>query len=150
LPEDIKLVLGEPFDAEKFSEIVKDKRVPEYLHDIVLDMEEGPRLRSENLPDDTHLLETTEVLNETVDEVLISDTNDFIEQLQALHEANQLRDNDITAESVPVLYRSFINNTIEEEIQPVNVPVEPALAPINDINSDINPRNIYQMVHVEE
>ncbi len=150
MPEDIKLVLGEPFDAEKFSEIVKDKRVPEYLHDIVLDMEEGPRLRSENLPDDTHLLETTEVLNETVDEVLISDTNDFIEQLQALHEANQLRDNDITAESVPVLYRSFINNTIEEEIQPVNVPVEPALAPINDINSDINPRNIYQMVHVEE
>jgi hypothetical protein len=142
LPDDIKLVLGEPFDAEKFSEIVNDKRVPEYLHDIVLDMEEGPRLRSENLPDDTHLLETTEVLNETVDEVLFSDTDTFIEQLQALHEANQLGDNDVTAESVPVLYRSFINNTIEEEIQPVNIPIEPALVPINEINSDINPRNI--------
>jgi hypothetical protein len=45
LPDDIKLVLGEPFDAEKFSEIVRDKRVPEYLHGVVLDMEEGPRLR---------------------------------------------------------------------------------------------------------
>ena len=112
------------------------------MHDIVLDMEEGPRLRSKNLPDDTHLLETTEALDETIDEVLISNTTDFIEQLQTLHEANQLGDNDITAESVPVLYRSFINNTIEEEIQPVNVPVEPNLVPINDINSDINPRNI--------
>jgi hypothetical protein len=113
LPDDIKLVLGEPFDAEKFSEIIKDRRVPEYLHDIVLDMEEGPRLRSENLPNDTHLLETTEVLNETVDEVLISDTDNSIEQLQALHETNQLGENDIIAENVPVLYRSFINNTIE-------------------------------------
>jgi hypothetical protein len=100
-------------------------------------------LRSENLPNDTHLLEITEVLDESVNEVpLINDTDDYIEQLQALHEANQLGDNDITAESVPVLYRSFINNTIKEEIQPVNVPVEPNLVPINDINSDINPRNI--------
>jgi hypothetical protein len=104
LPDDIKLVLGEPFDAEKFSEIVKDRRVPEYLHDIVLDMEEGPRLRSEHLPDDTHLLETTEVLDESVDEVpLIIDTNDYIEQLQALHEANKLGNYDITAENVPIL-----------------------------------------------
>jgi hypothetical protein len=145
LPDDIKLVLGEPFDAEKFSEIIKDKRVPEYLDDIVLDMEEGPRLRSENLPDDTHLLETTEVLDETVDEVpLIDDGDDYLEQLQTLHEAHQLGDTNITAESIPVLYRSFINNTIEEEVQPVNVPetIEPPLVPINDINSDINPRNI--------
>ncbi len=89
LPDDIKLVLGEPFDAEKFSEIVKDKRVPEYLHDIVLDVEEGPRLRSEYLPDDTHLLETTEVLHETVDDTpLISDNDEFVQQLQALHDAN--------------------------------------------------------------
>jgi hypothetical protein len=106
-------------------------------------MEEGPRLRSENLPGETHLLETTEILNETVDEVpLISDSDNFLEQLQALHEANQLGNNDITAESVPVLYRSFVNNTIEEEIQPVDIPVEPALVLINDINSDINPRNV--------
>jgi hypothetical protein len=100
-------------------------------------------LRSENLPGDTHLLETTEVLDETVDEVpLISDTDNFLEQLQALHEANQLGNNEITAENVPVLYRSLVNSTIEEEIQPVNIPIEPALVPINDINSDINPRNI--------
>jgi hypothetical protein len=143
LPDDVKLVLGEPFDAEKFSEIVKDKRVPEYLHDIVLDMEEGPRLRSENLPDDTHLLETTEILSETVEDTpLISDTDEFVQQLQALHDANELGDDNITIENVPVLYRSFVNNTIEEEIQPVNTPVEPALVPINDINSNINPRNI--------
>jgi hypothetical protein len=122
LPDHIKLVLGEPFDAEKFSEIIKDKRVPEYLHDIVLDIEGGPRLRSENLPDDTHLLETTEVLSETVDDTpLISDTDEFVQQLQALHDANQLGDDNITAENVPVLYRSFVNNTIEEEIQPVKM-----------------------------
>ncbi len=137
------MVLGEPFDAEKFSEIVKDKRVPEYLHDIVLDVEEGPRLRSENLPDDTHLLETTEVLHETVDDTpLISDNDDFVQQLQALHDANELGNNNITIENVPVLYRSFVNNTIEDEIQPVDIPVEPALVPINDITSDINTRNI--------
>ncbi len=108
-------------------------------------MEEGPRLRSENLPDDTHLLETTEVLDETVDEVpLINDEDTYLEQLQALHEANQLGDTNITADNIPVLYRSFINNTIEEEVEAINVPetIEVPLLPINDINSDINSRNI--------
>jgi hypothetical protein len=143
LPDDIKLVLGEPFDADKFSEIVKDKRVPEYLHDIVLDVEEGPRLRSENLPDDTHLLETTEVLDETIDDVpLIGANDEFVQQLQALHDANELGNNDVTLENIPILYRSFVNNTIEDEIQPVDIQVEPAIVPINDITSDINTRNI--------
>jgi hypothetical protein len=59
LPDSIKIIIREPFYAETFQEIVKNKQVPEYLEDITLNMEEGPRLRSENLPDDIHLLETT-------------------------------------------------------------------------------------------
>jgi hypothetical protein len=120
LPDAIKTIIWEPLNAETFHEIGKNKQVPEYLEDITLNMDEGPRLRSENLPDNTHMLETTmDELDLTIDETPMIDANDtYMEQLQALHDSNMLNEPDITSERVPVLYRSLIENSMSEEIQP--------------------------------
>ena len=55
LPEDIKLILGDEFNTEKWNEIKDSGIVPLYLQDIDISVD-LERVTRNNLPKDTHLL----------------------------------------------------------------------------------------------
>jgi hypothetical protein len=110
--------LGEPFDKEKFEEILKNDVIPEYLEDITLNIQEGPRLRSENLPENSHILETTTDSDEIYeDNSILEDDDKYLEQLNYLHESNLLGNSNISYEKIPTLYRSAIEKGMDHDLE---------------------------------
>ena len=72
--------------------------------ELGLNIQEGPRLRSENLPENSHILETTNESDEIYEEnSLLEDTDKYLEQLNYLHESNLLGDSNVSYEKIPTL-----------------------------------------------
>jgi hypothetical protein len=115
LPDDIKLVLGDHLDTEKWEEIRTSGVVPQYLLDIELNAEQGRILRG-NLPNDTHLIAplpppvVPDEEDDHPDEVddLLGDV--VVGQLATLHDAQMLQDPTISILDVSRLYKTFTQN----------------------------------------
>ena len=109
------------------------------MEDITLNIQEGPRLRSENLPENSHILETTTDSDEIYeDNSILEDDDKYLEQLNYLHESNLLGDSNISYEKIPTLYRSAIekgmDHDLEKEMEKPDLPNLPV--------AEISQRNI--------
>ncbi|MFN9980104.1 MAG: hypothetical protein ACK53Y_09335, partial [bacterium] len=100
LPEDMKIILGDAFNEEKWDEIKDSGIIPAYLADIEIEGELGRQTRG-NISQESHLVETTpppNVENNTENladegegdeiEELLSD--DLLSKLNVLHEREEL------------------------------------------------------------
>ena len=58
LPEDMKIILGDAFNEEKWDEIKDSGIIPAYLADIEIEGELGRQTRG-NISQESHLVETT-------------------------------------------------------------------------------------------
>ena len=129
LPDEIKLILGEEMNTEKWDEIKNTGKIPEYLADLEIEGEVGRQLRSfVPIPNDTHLiqpdvplesnssldkaLDNTVNLDEEVLEELVSDKG--LEMINTLHSAELLNDENITLQDVPRLLRSKNKMPVED------------------------------------
>jgi hypothetical protein len=110
LPIDVKTILGDVFNKEKWSEIKDTGKLPQYLESIELFEQLDRITRSGILPTDTHLLEqpddapNKEILDE--DDIL----DDFLDsevltQLQDLHNNTLLENDNISIGDVPTLHK---------------------------------------------
>jgi hypothetical protein len=110
LPIDVKMILGDVFNTEKWSEIKDTGKLPQYLESIELFEQLDRITRSGILPTDTHLLEqpddtpNKEILDE--DDIL----DDFLDsevltQLQDLHNNTLLVNDNISIGDVAKLHK---------------------------------------------
>ena len=129
LPDEIKLILGEEMNTEKWDEIKNTGKIPEYLADLEIEGEVGRQLRSfVPIPNDTHLiqpdvpleskssldkaLDNTVDLDEEVLDELVSDKG--LEMINTLHSAEMLNDENITLQDIPRLLRSANKVPVED------------------------------------
>jgi hypothetical protein len=127
LPDEIKLILGDELDTEKWNEIKNTGKVPEYLADLEIEGELGRQLRSfVPVPEDTHLIQPTVPVNDTLNQALdnyidvdeevldelISDKG--LEKINSLHSEELLNDEDITLQDVPRLLRQSNKEPVED------------------------------------
>jgi len=117
LPDDIKVILGDEINEEKWNEIRDSGIIPAYLADIEIEGEIG-RITRGNMPDDSHLIETTppelpskdtealvdEAAGEDLDELL---SDNVLEKLNVLHSKQKLDSADLTLKDIPVLYNEL-------------------------------------------
>jgi hypothetical protein len=114
LPEDMKIILGDAFNEEKWDEIKDSGIIPAYLADIEIEGELGRQTRG-NISQESHLIETTpppNVENNTENladegegdeiEELLSD--DLLSKLNVLHEREELMEPSLTLKDIPKLY----------------------------------------------
>jgi hypothetical protein len=114
LPEDMKIILGDAFNEEKWDEIKDSGVIPAYLADIEIEGELGRQTRG-NISQESHLIETTpppNVENNTENladegegdeiEELLSD--DLLSKLNVLHEREELMEPSLTLKDIPKLY----------------------------------------------
>jgi hypothetical protein len=128
LPEDIKLILGDEFNTEKWNEIKDSGIVPLYLQDIDISVD-LERVTRNNLPKDTHLLNVpidptasipADGPNVNKDDDDENDEEDFDEIFsdKILENLNVLHDNDMLTGSVEL-------RDVPKLIENLNVGVPP-------------------------
>jgi hypothetical protein len=156
LPDDIKLILGEEFNAEIWEKIKDDQIVPEYLADIELDQEMQMITRQKSA-EDTHVLEQdgpgpTNTQGDLDDAALLADLEEteLLDQLKTLHDENALTDPGITIADVPRIFSRSRNVLKPNLLMDAPVPSEDVYT-ANDIEKvreidenicDINEKNI--------
>ena len=117
LPEDIKLILGDPLDEDTWEEIKNSGNVPAYFADIEISSELGVKTRQQ-IAQDTHLVEDSPPLNpenntkdsgegEEEDELdqLVSDETTL--KLNKLYDAEMLGDPKLTLKDIPDLFEKL-------------------------------------------
>jgi hypothetical protein len=148
IPDDVKLVLGDVFNKEKFIEMSDSGIVPQYLQDI--DITEGlTRITRGTVQNDSHLIENSEVNNEYEDENDFIDELDYnvtLQKIKDLHAAEKLHDSQITLNDINRLHETIQDDDItplenseqtivnEGEVEPTGQP--------QGIWADIDQRNI--------
>jgi hypothetical protein len=113
LPEDMKIILGDVFNEEKWNEIKDSGIIPAYLADIEFEGELGRQTRG-NISEDTHLIETNPPQNaENNTENLVDEgegdeieelLSDDLTKLNVLHEREELMDPNISLKDIPKLF----------------------------------------------
>jgi len=119
LPDNIKLILGDEINESKWEEFADTGALPAYLKDLEIESELR-QLRSDPLPEDTHLLEVPvpevtdpellkltdldgDAYEEYFDELLSDGT---VQKLAELHKSDNLTDTELTLADIPHLYRT--------------------------------------------
>ena len=117
LPDEIKMLLGDTFNEDKWKEIRDSGEVPNYFLDIELEGNTGVITRG-RLAEDTHLLEQPVPEGEPIavdpanegddlfDELL---QDDVAEKLNSLHSQGLLTDPNLVLADVPKLFREAGN-----------------------------------------
>jgi len=133
---DIKLILGEEFGPEKWQEIKDSGEVPLYLQDIEINTD-AP-LEKRLLPKDTHLLEEDipeqngdSLSDDYEDDLILQELNEsqLMNQLNALHDAELLNEQNVRLQDISRLYNSI----------PTIVVTQPS---VDDDNDEDNLENI--------
>jgi hypothetical protein len=116
LPEDMKIILGDVFNEEKWNEIKDSGIIPAYLADIEIEGELGRQTRG-NISEDTHLIETNPPQNaENNTENLVDEgegdeieelLSDDLIKLNVLHEREELMDPNISLKDIPKVFNEF-------------------------------------------
>jgi hypothetical protein len=129
LPEEIKLIIGDTLNTERWEQIKESGIMPEYLHDIDL-FEDKPMITRGTIPLDTHLMEQTSEIEKDrlerqdridldIDEEInnLRDTinSDTLVQLKGLHTAGKLIDDSITLEKISQLYNDMNLVSLNED-----------------------------------
>jgi len=124
LPDEIKILLGDHFDEQKWKEIRESGLVPEYFLDIELEAYAGITTRGK-LAEDTHLLEQEkpEVPNTPAIEVEENDElfdellqDDVADKINHLHEQGLLTDTNLRLSDIPQLYRRAGSPQVESRV----------------------------------
>jgi hypothetical protein len=152
LPADIKMILGEEFGPEKWTEYAESGIVPNYLENISFE-EDNERVTRGSLPKDSHLLVTPplEVTEETLPVPEIDteedtlpfgeiENSETLAQLRNLHENVALTDTNIRLSDVPILHANLptiVNQPVEQNFVPTPVPTT-ATAPIDPAGINVD------------
>jgi hypothetical protein len=139
LPPDIKALLGDVFNEDKWEQVFVNKEIPQYFLDIPPDVEVGPVLRNQ-LPKDNHLIEQElpkgiNIENgpiEQVEEEDIDWDSEIVTQLNDLHSHEKLISPNIRLNDIPVLHKKLQEELLESELNETLDTV-----PLNEKREDI-------------